>query len=42
VEEERIKMLQEHAEALIGFFPPGVLRESDRQFLSLPPKPSAT
>lgn len=37
IEEERIKMLKEHAAALIGFLPRGILRESDRQFLSLPP-----
>lgn len=37
IEEERIKMLKEHAAALIGFLPRGILRESDREFLSLPP-----
>lgn len=37
IEEERIKMLKEHAAALIGFLPRGILRESDREFLALPP-----
>lgn len=37
IEEERIKMLKEHAAALIGFLPRGILRDSDREFLSLPP-----
>lgn len=37
IEEERFKMLKEHAAALIGFLPRGILRESDREFLSLPP-----
>uniref|UniRef100_A0A6E8VID8 Meiosis-specific nuclear structural protein 1 n=1 Tax=Anopheles coluzzii TaxID=1518534 RepID=A0A6E8VID8_ANOCL len=36
LEEERIKLLKEHAAALLGFFPPGVLRESDREFIPLP------
>ncbi|XP_053678628.1 meiosis-specific nuclear structural protein 1-like [Anopheles nili] len=36
LEEERIKLLKEHATALLGFFPPGVLRESDREFIPLP------
>ncbi|XP_058127371.1 meiosis-specific nuclear structural protein 1-like [Anopheles coustani] len=36
IEEERIKLLKEHATALLGFFPPGVLRESDREFIPLP------
>lgn len=38
IEEERIRMLKEHAQALIGFLPPGVLRESDREHIPLPPK----
>lgn len=38
IEEERIKMLKEHAQALIGFLPKGILRESDREHISLPPK----
>lgn len=37
IEEERIKMLKEHAAALIGFLPRGIFRESDREFLALPP-----
>ncbi|XP_053661551.1 meiosis-specific nuclear structural protein 1 [Anopheles marshallii] len=36
LEEERIKLLKEHATALLGFFPPGVLRETDREFIPLP------
>uniref|UniRef100_A0A182JP94 Meiosis-specific nuclear structural protein 1 n=1 Tax=Anopheles christyi TaxID=43041 RepID=A0A182JP94_9DIPT len=36
LEEERIKLLKEHAAALLGFFPPGVLRETDREFIPLP------
>lgn len=38
IEEERIKMLKEHAQALIGFLPKGILRESDREHIPLPPK----
>lgn len=37
IEEERIKLLKEHAAALLGFLPPGVLRESDREHIPLPP-----
>lgn len=37
IEEERIKMLKEHAKHLIGFLPPGILKESDREYLPLPP-----
>lgn len=29
IEEERIRLLKEHAARLIGFLPPGVLREDD-------------
>ncbi|XP_058063748.1 meiosis-specific nuclear structural protein 1-like [Anopheles bellator] len=36
LEEERIKLLREHMTALLGFLPPGVLRESDREFIPLP------
>ncbi|EDS27919.1 kinectin [Culex quinquefasciatus] len=36
IEEERIKLLKEHVTALLGFLPPGVLRESDREHLPLP------
>ncbi|XP_055639537.1 meiosis-specific nuclear structural protein 1 [Toxorhynchites rutilus septentrionalis] len=36
IEEERIKLLKEHAVALLGFLPPGVLRESDREHIPLP------
>lgn len=36
IEEERIKILQEHAQELIGFLPAGILRPSDRQELPLP------
>jgi hypothetical protein len=36
IEEERIKLLKEHCSALLGFIPPGVLRESDREFIPLP------
>lgn len=38
IEEERIKILQEHAQELIGFLPAGILRESDAQQLPLPTK----
>lgn len=38
VDEERLKMLKEHASALIGFLPRGVLRESDREFIPLEPR----
>lgn len=38
VEEERIKIIQEHAEALMGFLPVGVLRDSDRKHLPMIPK----
>lgn len=37
VEEERIKIIQEHAEALLGFLPAGVLRETDRKYLPMRP-----
>lgn len=36
IEEERIKILQEHAKNLLGFLPHGILRDSDREFLELP------
>ncbi|XP_019531927.2 meiosis-specific nuclear structural protein 1 [Aedes albopictus] len=36
IEEERIKLLKEHVTALLGFLPPGVLRESDREHIPLP------
>ncbi|CRK94975.1 CLUMA_CG008463, isoform A [Clunio marinus] len=35
VEEERVKIIQEHAKALMGFLPSGVLRESDRKYLPM-------
>lgn len=35
IEEERIKLLKEHAAQLIGFFPPGILRESDYAVLKI-------
>lgn len=38
VEEERIKIIQEHAEALMGYLPAGVLRDSDREHLPMFPK----
>lgn len=38
IEEERIKMLKEHAEALIGFLPPGILRKTDSEYLPIQPK----
>lgn len=38
VEEERIKIIQEHAEALMGFLPSGVLRETDRKYLPMYPR----
>ncbi|KAL5285340.1 MNS1.2 family protein [Megaselia abdita] len=38
IEDERIRILQEHAKNLIGFLPQGILRDSDREFLELPPK----
>lgn len=38
VEEERVKMLKEHAEVLLGYLPPGILRESDREHLPIQPK----
>ncbi|XP_053697790.1 meiosis-specific nuclear structural protein 1-like [Sabethes cyaneus] len=41
IEEERIKLLKEHVTALLGFLPPGVLRESDREHIPLP-KPKAS
>lgn len=34
VEEERIKIIQEHAGALIGFIPKDILRETDKQNFS--------
>lgn len=37
IEEERIKLLREHATELIGFLPIGLLRETDAQHISLPP-----
>lgn len=30
IDEERIKIIQEHAEALIGFLPSEILRETDK------------
>lgn len=33
IEAERIRMLQEHAENLIGFMPRGILREEDMEYL---------
>lgn len=36
IEEERIKILQEHAQELIGFLPPGILKLTDGQHLPLP------
>ncbi|XP_058467644.1 meiosis-specific nuclear structural protein 1-like [Malaya genurostris] len=36
IEEERIKLLKEHVTNLLGFLPPGVLRESDREHIPLP------
>lgn len=33
IEEERIRMLKQHAENLIGYFPPGVLRPGDEEHL---------
>ncbi|ETN65599.1 kinectin [Anopheles darlingi] len=36
LEEERIKLLKEHVVALVGFLPPGILREADREFIPLP------
>ncbi|XP_050099605.1 meiosis-specific nuclear structural protein 1-like [Anopheles aquasalis] len=36
LEEERIKLLKEHVAALVGFLPPGILRETDREFIPLP------
>lgn len=38
IEEERIKILQEHAQELIGFLPAGILRNSDGEQLPLPTK----
>lgn len=38
IEEERIKILKEHAQELIGFLPLGILRHSDAQQLPLPTK----
>lgn len=35
IEEERIKILKDHAANLIGFLPHGILRESDKDFLNL-------
>lgn len=35
IEEERIKLLKEHAAELFGFLPPGVLRDTDRSILNL-------
>lgn len=35
VEEERIKIIQEHAGALIGFIPKDILRETDKQNFSI-------
>lgn len=36
IEEERIKILQEHAQELIGFLPLGILKTTDGQQLPLP------
>lgn len=33
IEEERRKMLQEHAEHLLGYLPKGVLRADDLEYL---------
>lgn len=38
IEEERIKILKEHAQEVIGFLPIGILRQSDAQQLPLPTK----
>lgn len=38
IEEERIKILQEHAQELIGFLPAGILKPGDGQQLPLPTK----
>ncbi|XP_055371940.1 meiosis-specific nuclear structural protein 1 isoform X2 [Condylostylus longicornis] len=35
IEDERIKMLQEHASVLQGFIPPGVFKRNDKEFLPL-------
>lgn len=35
IEEERLKLLKEHATQLIGYFPPGILRESDLAHLNM-------
>lgn len=35
IEEERIKILKDHAENLIGFLPFGILRETDKNYLNL-------
>lgn len=35
IEEERIKILKDHAANLIGFLPSGILRESDKEFLNI-------
>lgn len=36
IEEERIEILQEHAQELIGFLPAGILRPTDAQQLPMP------
>ncbi|KAL5284676.1 MNS1 family protein [Megaselia abdita] len=33
IEEERINILKQHYKHLVGYMPPGVLRESDREYL---------
>lgn len=40
IEEERIKILKEHAANLVGFLPLGILRDTDSQVLSLPSRKS--
>ncbi len=35
IEEERLKLLKEHAAELIGYFPPGILRETDLAHLNM-------
>lgn len=35
IEEERIKLIKEHAKHLIGYFPRGILRENDKQYLNI-------
>lgn len=35
IEEERIKILKDHAVNLIGFLPSGILRESDKDYFNI-------